>query len=235
MEQQEETFAKGYNFYKIFWIFLILALAGDLIEVVFCRFSMGRWMSRSSLLYGQFSIVWGMAGVLLTILLKRMQGKKDLYIFLGGTVLGGLYEYFCCMGTEYIFGVRFWDYSKYSLNFQGRINLLFCFFWGMIALLWVRNLYPRISRQIERIPSKVGKPLTWAMAVLMTVNICLSASALARFSERQNRVEAEGKVDEFLDECYPDGWMIQRYSNMKLRSTDPLNGERTGSWTSPLS
>ena len=72
---------------------------------------MGKLISRSSLLYGQFSVVWGFGCVLLTILLHKLQGKKDLFIFLTGALSGGLYEYVCSVFTEVFFGVRFWDYS----------------------------------------------------------------------------------------------------------------------------
>lgn len=231
-EKTEKPFAYGYNFYKIFWIFFIFCIVGDLIEVVFCRFSMGRWMSRSSLLYGPFSIVWGFGGVMLTILLRDLARKRDMYIFLSGTILGGVYEYLCSLLAETVFGVRFWDYSKYSFNIQGRINLQFCFFWGLIALVWVKDIYPRVSRWIEKIPKNAGTPLTWVLVVFMSVNMLLSASALIRFGERQETIAAEGKLDEFLDEHYPDEWMIQRYSNMKLQIKTP-SGETSDVWKSP--
>ena len=68
----KEVFAKGYNIYKLFWIFLICSFVGALVEIVWCYFVMDKLMSRSSLLYGQFSIIWGLGCVLLTILLHKM-------------------------------------------------------------------------------------------------------------------------------------------------------------------
>lgn len=227
----EKHFAEGYNFYKIFWIFFIFCLAGDLIEMVFCRFTMGRWMSRSSLLYGPFSIIWGLGGVMLTVMLRGLVNKRDMCIFLTGTVLGGAYEYLCSLVTETIFGARFWDYSKHSFNINGRINLLYCFFWGIVALLWVKDIYPRIARWIERIPRKWGRELTWVLTIFMTVNVLLSGAALVRFSERQANIPAEGRLDAFLDEYYPDDRLIERYSNMKLRTSEPGDGSDT--WAYP--
>ena len=80
-----KIFAKGYNIYKLIWIFLSCSFIGSMIEMVWCYFTMGKLMSRSSLLYGQFSIVWGFGCVLLTILLHNMEGKRDLAIFTVGT------------------------------------------------------------------------------------------------------------------------------------------------------
>ncbi len=210
----KEVFAKGYNIYKLFWIFLICSFVGALVEIVWCYFVMDKLMSRSSLLYGQFSIIWGLGCVLLTILLHKMEGKRDLYIFIIGAVAGGVYEYMCSVITEVLFGVRFWDYSKMALNIDGRINLLFCFFWGLIAVIWIQNIYPMLSHQIEKIPVKIGKPLTWILSVFMVLNIAVSGLALVRGYQRQQNIAAHTVIDELLDEHYTDAYLAQRYQNM---------------------
>ena len=210
----KEVFAKGYNIYKLFWIFLICSFVGALVEIVWCYFVMDKLMSRSSLLYGQFSIIWGLGCVLLTILLHKMEGKRDLYIFIIGAVAGGVYEYMCSVITEVLFGVRFWDYSKMALNIDGRINLLFCFFWGLIAVIWIQNIYPMLSHQIEKIPVKIGKPLTWILSVFMVLNIAVSGLALMRGYQRQQNIAAHTVIDELLDEHYTDAYLAQRYQNM---------------------
>ena len=55
------VFAQGCGFYKVFLLFSIGSLLGDIIETIFCRLKMGVWMSRSSLVWGPFSIMWGFA------------------------------------------------------------------------------------------------------------------------------------------------------------------------------
>ena len=51
----------------------------------------------------------------------------------------------------------FWDYSKIPFNLGGRINLLYCFFWGIAAVVWIKGIYPVMSAWIEKIPMKFGK------------------------------------------------------------------------------
>ncbi len=125
--EKPEVFAKGCGFYKLFILFVVGAFLGDIVETVFCRYSMGRWMSRSSFVWGPFSIVWGMAIVLATLLLNNFRDRSDGFLFIFGTVVGGAYEYLCSVLTEIVFGKIFWDYSKLPFNLGGRINLLFCF------------------------------------------------------------------------------------------------------------
>ena len=209
-----KTFAKGYNIYKLIWIFLSCSFLGAMIEIVYCYLTTGIFMSRSSLLYGQFSIVWGMGCVLLTILLHNMEGQRDLSIFIVGTFAGGIYEYMCSLIAEGLFGVRFWDYSDIPFNIDGRINLLFCFFWGLIAVVWVQNIYPFLSRKIEQIPIKYGKQLTWILVVFMSLDIALSGLSLMRAYRRHLNIPAQSFVGEFLDEHYPDEYLAKRYQNM---------------------
>ncbi len=210
------VFAQGCSPTKLIWIFFIAALLGDIIETLFCRATMGIWMSRSSLIYGPFSIVWGLGAVMFTALLYRYKDKSEGYLFLAGTIVGGAYEYVCSVFTELVFGTVFWDYSHIPFNLAGRINLLYCFFWGIAAAVWMKVLYPRLSRLIERIPMKAGKVLTWVIVVFMVFNMSISALALGRYQQRQAAPDVPTNgFTEFLDHYYPDERIHQVYPNMK--------------------
>ena len=87
------VFAKGCSVYKLISLFFIGAFLGDIIETIFCYVTAGVLMSRSSVVYGPFSIVWGLGCVLLTAFLYPYRQKSDSCIFIAGTVLGGAYEY----------------------------------------------------------------------------------------------------------------------------------------------
>ena len=73
-------FAYGIGYYKLFSLFLIGAFLGDITETVWCLLTAGRLMSRSSVVYGPFSIVWGLGCVLLTALLYRYRERSDSFI-----------------------------------------------------------------------------------------------------------------------------------------------------------
>lgn len=218
---QSTVFAQGCSLTKLIWLFVIAAFLGDIIETLFCRATMGIWMSRSSLIYGPFSVVWGLGAVMFTALLYRYKDKSEGYLFVAGTIVGGVYEYVCSVFTELVFGTVFWDYSHIPFNLAGRVNLLYCFFWGIAAAAWMKLLYPRLSSLIERIPRKVGRVLTVVLVVFMACNILISSLALARYQQRQMNPDAPGNViTDFLDEHYPNERMEHIYPNAKLVS-DP--------------
>lgn len=215
-KEQTDVFAKGCGFHKLVWLFFIGSFLGDITETIWCLATTGRLMSRSSVIYGPFSIVWGLAIVMLTLLLDRYREKDDRYIFIFGTIVGGVYEYVCSVFTELVFGTIFWDYSKIPFNLGGRINLLFCFFWGIAALVWLKLVYPFLSRLIEKVPKKAGTWLSYIFVVFMILNMVISGLALARYSSRAAGNAADNVVEQFLDEHYPDERMEKIYPNAKM-------------------
>lgn len=214
---RQKVFASGCGFYKLFWLFLIGAFLGDMVETVFCRLTAGVWMSRSSLVWGPFSIVWGLAIAAATALLYKDREKPDRHLFVIGTVLGGAYEYICSVFTELVFGKVFWDYSKIPFNLGGRINLLYCFFWGIAAVIWIKNLYPLFSGWIEKIPVLWGYILTWTLAVFMAVNIAVSSMALIRYDRRAEEKPPKNAVESIIDERFDDARMEKIYPNALSR------------------
>lgn len=213
---KKTVFAQGCGFYKLFWLLIIGAFLGDIVETLFVRITAGVWMSRSSLVWGQFSLVWGLAMALATAMLYRYRQRSDGFLFLFGTVIGGAYEYACSVFTEIVFGTVFWDYSHIPFNLGGRINLLYCFFWGIAAVLWLKKVYPLLSRWIEKLPMKAGKIATWVLFVFLCVDVAVTCAAMGRYYQRAQGVTAETPVAQWIDETFTDEWMQERYKNMKL-------------------
>ena len=212
--EEKYVFAEGICLDKLIWVFLVSALLGDIIETFYCRALEGIWMSRSSVLYGPFSIVWGIGAVVLTIVLSRFAHKPDRYIFFVGALIGGVYEYGCSLFTEIVLGYVFWDYSWMPFNIGGRTNLLYMGFWGILSVVWIKVIYPRISNVIEKLPALQGKIITWILIAFMICNALLSAMAVIRYTQRQDGIEANNVIESFLDETYEDELIEKVWPNM---------------------
>ena len=198
----------------LLWLFVIGAFLGDMVETVFCRVTAGVWMSRSSLVWGPFSIVWGLAIALVTQVLYKYKDRSAFWLFGMGTLLGGAYEYLCSVFTEIVFGAVFWDYSALPFNLGGRINLLYCFFWGLAAVAWFKVLFPPLDRLIESLPRRGGTILTWCLVVFMAVNMIVSSAALIRYDARLEGVAAQTSLDTLLDEHFDDSYMQRVYPKL---------------------
>ena len=208
-------FAHGLNFYKLFWVFFISCFLGVVLETVFVFLRTGHYMQRTGLVWGPFNLIYGFGAVLLTLCLHRLQGKNDRWIFAGGAVIGGAFEYFCSWLQETITGTVSWDYSDIPFNLNGRINLLYCFFWGILGLVWVKELYPRISGWIERhLPNAWGVAISWVLALFMVANSLVSGGAVLRMAQRYVGVPATSSWQQRMDQRFPDERLARIYPSM---------------------
>ena len=209
------TAEKAMSFSDLVWLFVVGAFLGDVVETIFCRVTAGVWMSRSSLVWGPFSVVWGLALVLAAVLLRGSERKSESRIFWFGVILGGAYEYLCSAVTELLFGTVFWDYSGFKFNLGGRINLLYCFFWGIAAVAWIRYGYPLVAKGMNKLKTHIRPWMTAALAVFMAVNMGVSALAMARYDARTSGVEAATPLAVFLDAHFDNARMERIYPNAK--------------------
>ena len=203
------------SFGDLVWLFVIGSFLGDVVETIFCRVTAGVWMSRSSLVWGAFSVVWGLALVLASVLLRREKDKTDRSIFVFGVVMGGAYEYVCSAVGEMLFGVVFWDYSGFRFNLGGRVNLLYCFFWGIAAVVWVRHIDPLVERMMDRLRSHIRPWMTGLLVCFLAADIVVSAGALARYDARMNGQPPADSIEIWLDEHFDNTRMELIYPNAK--------------------
>lgn len=212
----EQSFASGLNFYKLFWVFFIGCFMGVVIETIWCVLRFRKLESRKGLVYGPFNLVYGFGALVMTLAFSRFENPRDLWIIILGAIIGGLYEYICSVFQEKAFGSVSWDYKEFPLNLDGRINFLYCMFWGLLALLWSRDFYPRLSRFIESIPNEYGITLTWICLLFIVFDTMISACVVYRMSERHNGSKECGKFLRYIDKHYPDERVRKIYPNMKL-------------------
>lgn len=212
-EEKPDVFAYGCSLDKIVWLTVIGAFLGDVVETIYCYIAGGVWMSRSSVVWGPFSLVWGIGIGAITALFYRYRDRSAGFLFILGTLLGGAYEYICSIFTELFFGKVFWDYSEYPLNLGGRINLVYCIFWGIAAVVWFHMLLPIAEKWMEKVPKKAGKIITWSLVIFMSLNIVVSCMALVRSSQREQGIPAEYGWQQTMDERFDDERMERIYPN----------------------
>lgn len=224
--EKEPSFAEGLNFYKLFWIFFIGCIIGVVVETLWCVATLHRIESRQGLVYGPFNPVYGVGAILMTLALNWLARKSDFLIFLGSAVIGGLFEALCSVFQEYIFHTVSWDYNDRFGILGGRTSLLYMVFWGVLGLMWIKEIFPRLSRMIEKIPNKIGRRLTIALTVFMVFNIIVSSAAALRMEERKVDAVPSNDLERLLDERFPDERMHKIYPNLIPMS--PKEGETPG-------
>jgi uncharacterized membrane protein len=217
INKNKNVFSKdAFNIYKFLIYLIIGGILGCMCEMVFCRFTMNQWMSRSSLLYGEISLVWGLGLALFTSFLHMYRNKSSLFIFIYGTILGTSFEYLCGSFCEFLYGYSFWSYKHLPLNINGRVQIIFALIWGFVALIYIKYVYKRLNNLLERIPQRVGKIVVTSLVLVLILDISISITAGIRFSERRRYLPPSNVVEEFCDKHYTDEYMTTRFKNLKI-------------------
>lgn len=210
----EKSFAAGINIYKVLWVFIIGCVLGVLWETVYVYATTGVLERRSGMIFGPFNQIYGIGAVLFTVVLYRYRNRSGLFIFLFSMMIGLIFEYVCSWIQEKLFGSTSWDYSKMPFNLDGRINLVYGVGWGVMGLIFLTHFWPWMSEMIERIPNKIGKPLTIAFAIFLAIDLLLSGLAVFREKQRILGEPANNIVEKWLDDAFPNGYMAKKYPSM---------------------
>ena len=200
---------------KIFWIFLIGSIIGYGIEMIVGLVQNGHFVSRQGLLFGPFIQVYGVGLVAYYLVISNIKKKSYIKIFFITMLLGGIVEYLFSYLQETWFGTISWDYSNLLFNIHGRTSLLHCLYWGIGGVLLVRFILPLIRNLNEWCKNTNFRFITAFLVLFITFDIVMSGMAGSRQLERKNNIAANGYIDNFFDEYYPDEKLEQIYSNAK--------------------
>ena len=210
----KSNIAKGINFIiKIFWIFVIGSVFGFVVEMLYATIYTRTLVIRQGLIYGPFIQVYGAGAVAYYFLISKFKEPKEA--FFAGAIMGGILEYLFSFFQEIFFGTISWDYSKFILNLNGRICLLYCVYWGIIAVAFLKIVYPWIQKIEPLIYKKSVRILTIFMVLFMTFDITISGLAASRQQERRKNIPPKNDLDIFLDKQYPDEFLDRIYNNKK--------------------
>ena len=200
---------------KIFWIFLIGSILGYGIEMIVGLVQNGHFVSRQGLLFGPFIQVYGVGLVAYYLVISNIKKKSYIKIFFITMLLGGIVEYLFSYLQETWFGTISWDYSNLLFNIHGRTSLLHCLYWGIGGVLFVRFILPLIRKLNGWCKNTNFRFITAFLVLFITFDIVMSGMAGSRQLERKNNIAANGYIDNFFDEYYPDEKLEQIYSNAK--------------------
>lgn len=197
----------------IFWIFVIGSIFGFFAEMLYALVYTRKLEIRQGLIYGPFIQIYGMGAVAYYILISNIQEPKKA--FFSGMIMGGSLEYLCSFFQEIFFGTISWEYSHLFMNLNGRTSLLYCVYWGIIAILYLKVIYPKLQKMEPLIDKKSVRIVTVFLMLFMIFDITISCMAGNRQQERHQNIPAKGTIDEFLDRAYPDELLDRIYNNKK--------------------
>lgn len=204
------------HFGQLMWVFMGMSVIGLAGETVQHFVAFGEWESRPGFIWGPFSPIYGLAAVLLTVILEPLQHKSTALLLVVGGVVGGSLEYFASWAMETFWGVVAWSYLNLPFNFDGRTDLFHCLVWGTLGTLWVKVGLQICQRIFDRINTEgtLYRACTTALTVFMALNIVATCVVLLRAHDRASSIPPQNAIEQVCDTVYPTDMLQKRFHNM---------------------
>ena len=238
---KKQVTINGITIYRILAYFAIYSVLGYILETLFALVMYGKLESRQGFLYGPVCPIYGVGAVIMIVALQKFK-KNGYSIFLGGIIVGSIVEYFISWFGEVFLNIRWWDYTGKFLNINGRICLLYSFYWGVIAIYLMKSLNPSVDKLInffrKRINIKLSRVLIISTTIFLFVDCLVSAFAVELFLAKtvvekdlpaKGRTAYESIYEEYfedeskkaqIDKIWSDKKILRTYPNIRLTLQD---------------
>lgn len=214
------------SFHHLFWYFIIFSVLGLLIETLFCYITMGIIESRKGLLYGPFCPIYGIgAACLIYILDKYKNNNKKIFIY--GAIAGSVIEYVLSFGLEAIYGSRFWDYEYKPFNLNGRICLTFSIYWGILSLLLMKGIRPKIDNYIDKLSGKKAAILDSLLLIFLIIDVIMTVWAINTYQDRVKAqyynievYQEDNLKNKIENKLFSNEIMLKTFPNLRIRDNE---------------
>lgn len=147
-------YLRPYYIWNLVLMFFVFSFIGWAWEVALHLIVSGDFVNRG-VLHGPWLPIYGSGGILILIVLNRLR-KHPLAEFAAAIILCGVVEYWTSYFLEKMSGgQRWWNYSGYFLNLDGRICAEGLLVFGIGGVVIVYVLAPILDNAIRRIPVKL--------------------------------------------------------------------------------
>ncbi len=146
------NYLRHYSISSLILIFFILSFVGWLWEVLLHLVSDGIFVNRG-VLHGPWLPIYGFGSILILTLLYRFRNKPYLLFFMS-VILCGVVEYSTSYYLEVTNGMKWWDYTGYFLNINGRVCAEGLLVFGIGSMFVVYFVAPILDNYIKKIKTE---------------------------------------------------------------------------------
>lgn len=143
---------RSYSLLSLIMIFFMMSFVGWCWEVSIHLVEDGVFVNRG-VLHGPWLPIYGVGSLLVLILLKRFREKPVLQFTLT-VVVCGIVEYGTAWVLETKYGQKWWDYSGYFMNIDGRICAEGLLVFGLGGLAIVYLIAPLLDNLLKKVNRK---------------------------------------------------------------------------------
>lgn len=185
---------------RYFICFMVFSFIGWVYESLFYSVQLKRFVN-SGFLHGCICPIYGLGGMLL-MPFAAVSGDLRV-IFLSGAVLCSILEYFISWLLEYLFDTRWWDYSDWPLNLNGRICAVSVVGFGFAALIGTQLIIPAVFGTVSAMNNVHLRSLAALVAFVLAFDLHYTLKATERGGG--------------------DPWFVEEHSRLMEKRINELN------------
>ena len=205
-------------------LFFIYSIAGWIVEVV-CKLVDKKKFINRGFLIGPYCPIYGTGALIMTILLDKYL-NDPITLFIMAMLSAAILEYITSYLLEKIFATRWWDYSNYKFNINGRICLETMIPFGLFGMLIMYITNPFLFKYIELLPDLIVHILAIILLLIFITDFILSFKIIYNIKNMSKEVKKDSteKVTKYVkDVIQKQNKLLQKriinaFPNLKFKS-----------------
>ena len=188
---------------EVFLLFIIYAFIGWIVEIINNIIVYKKFVNRGFLI-GPYCPIYGVGGLIAAIFLTKYK-ESIIVLFVMSMFLFALLEYFTSYLMEKLFKARWWDYTDYRFNINGRICLETLIPFGLLGCFAIYVVNPIIFSIFNITNIVFLRIIALVIFIIFIIDFTVSLKIInsfkdtaVKFLKKDNTEEITKKVKEIL-------------------------------------
>ena len=157
--------------------------------MLYCSIPKGKLCEKRGFLNGFLCPIYG-HGALLVLYALHGGFQNPFLTFFFGAIVTSILEYFTSWLMEKLFHMRWWDYSHYKFQINGRVCLLNSTCFGLACVLLCHLVQPWLWARVTGLGAAVSVPLASFIFGIYLMDTALSVRSAIQLSAQMGKLRA---------------------------------------------
>ena len=185
---------------ELFLLYIAYSVLGWCGEMLYCSIHKGHICEKRGFLNGFLCPIYG-HGALLVLYCLHGGFKNPVLTFIFGAIVTSVLEYFTSWVMEKLFHMRWWDYSHYKFQINGRVCLLNSACFGLASVLLCHVVQPWLWAHITGLGAAITVPLASFIFGIYLMDTILSFRSAFQLSSQMDKLrELQAELKDYVAE-----------------------------------
>ncbi|GHV38832.1 hypothetical protein AGMMS49546_09880 [Spirochaetia bacterium] len=166
------NYERNYSRENLILLFFAFSLVGWVWEAIYCYANAGGFFNRGTM-YGPWIPIYGVGGTLILVLLKDVR-EHPLVTFILSILICGVIEYSTATVLWATRHLKYWDYTGFFFNIQGRVCLEGLLVFGLGCCAAIYFFAPILDNALLKIPKPVKTILLISLICFFAIDLLFS-------------------------------------------------------------